>query len=44
MRLTIQAGIVRLTRRKREILDGEYSNLQKLLNGDRNVPLYSANR
>ncbi|MEM4158083.1 MAG: transposase [Candidatus Methanomethylicaceae archaeon] len=44
MRLTVQAGIVRLTRRKKEILDREYSNLQKLLKGDRDAPLYSANK
>lgn len=44
MRLTIQAGIVRLTRRKKEILDREYDNLQKFLQGDRTVPLYSANK
>ena len=44
MRLTVQAGIVRLTQRKREALDREYSNLQKFLNGDKTVPLYSANK
>ncbi|MEM3883165.1 MAG: hypothetical protein QXO23_07275 [Candidatus Methanomethyliaceae archaeon] len=44
MRLTVQAGIVGLTRRKKEILDREYSNLQKFLKGDRDAPLYSANK
>jgi len=44
MRLTVQAGIVGLTRRKREILDREYCDLQKFLGGDENVPLYSANK
>jgi len=44
MRLTIQAGIVGLTRRKKEILDREYSNLQRFLRGDRTSPLYSANK
>jgi len=44
MRLTVQAGIVGLTRRKREILDREYDNLQKFLRGDKTVPLYSANK
>jgi len=44
MRLTVQSGIVKLTRRKREALDREYHNLQKFLNSDRNVPLYSANK
>ena len=44
MRLTVQAGIVGLTRRKKEILDREYSNLQRFLKGDKTVPLYSANK
>lgn len=44
MRLTIQAGIVRLTRRKREALDSEYNNLQKFLKGDKTIPMYSANK
>lgn len=44
MRLTVQSGIVKLTRRKREALDREYDNLQKFLRGDRNIPLYSANK
>ncbi len=43
-KLTIQAGIVKLTKRKREILEREYNNLQKFLRGDKSVPLYSANR
>ena len=44
MKLTVQAGIVRLTRRKRELLDREYDNLQRFLHGDKSVPLYSANK
>ncbi len=44
MRLTVQSGIVKLTRRKREALDREYANLQKFLNGDKTASLYSANR
>jgi len=43
MRLTIQCGIVKLTKRKQEILDREYNNLQKFLHGE-DVPLYSANK
>jgi len=43
MRLTIQCGIVKLTKRKKEILDREYNNLQKFLNGE-DVSLYSANK
>jgi len=44
MRLTVQAGIVGLTRRKKELLDREYNNLQRFLRGDKSVPLYSANK
>ena len=44
MRLTFQAGIVGLTRRKKELLDREYNNLQRFLRGDKAVPLYSANK
>jgi len=44
MRLTIQTGIVKLTQRKKMILDREYNNLQRFLQGDRTVPLYSANK
>ena len=44
MRLTVQAGIVGLTRRKKELLDREYNNLQRFLRGDKTVPLYSANK
>jgi IS605 OrfB family transposase len=43
MRLTIQCGIVKLTQRKKQILDREYDNLQKFLHGE-DVPLYSANK
>jgi len=42
--LTIQAGIIKLTKRKKEILEREYDNLQKFLAGDDSVSLYSANR
>ncbi|MEM3242843.1 MAG: hypothetical protein QXK57_07575 [Conexivisphaerales archaeon] len=42
--MTIQAGIVGLTRRKREILDREYTNLQRFPSDDETVPLYSANK
>nr|MDO8135427.1 hypothetical protein [Candidatus Njordarchaeum guaymaensis] len=44
MRLTIQCGIVKLTRRKRELLDREYNNLQEFLKVNRQVALYSANK
>jgi hypothetical protein len=44
MRLTVQAGIVGLTRRKKELLDREYNHLQRFLRGDKAVPLYSANK
>ena len=43
-KLTIQAGIIKLTKRKKEILEREYNNLQKFLKGDKSVPLYSANK
>ena len=43
MRLTIQCGIVKLTKFKQEVLEREYNNLQKLLQG-KDVPLYSANK
>lgn len=42
--MPIDSGIVELTRRKKELLAREYSNLQKFLQGDRTVPLYSANK
>jgi len=44
MRLTIQAGIVRLTQKKRMALDSEYDGLQRFLKGDSTVSLYSANK
>ena len=44
MRLTVQAGIVGLTRRKQGILDREYFSLQQFLHGDKTVLLYSANK
>lgn len=40
----IKAKIVRLTNIKKRLLDQEYLNLQKYLQGDFNVKLYSANR
>ena len=43
-KLTIQAGIIKLTNRKKEILKREYNNLQAFLRGDKSVPLYSANK
>ncbi|MCW4007379.1 MAG: transposase [Candidatus Bathyarchaeota archaeon] len=44
MKLTIQAGIVELTRRKKWLLDREYSNLQRFLREAKTAPLYSANK
>lgn len=44
MRITIKCGIVKLTKRKKDILDREYNNLQDFLKGDDSVPLYSANK
>jgi putative transposase len=44
LRLTIQAGIVGLTRRKQELLDNEYTNLQLFLKGKKAARLYSANK
>lgn len=43
MRLTIKCGVVNLTKKKRELLDAEYNNLQIVLKGGE-APLYSANR
>lgn len=43
-KLTIQAGIIKLTKRKKGILEREYNNLQKFMKGDKSVPIYSANR
>ncbi len=44
MRLTIKCGVVRLTKRKRALLETEYDNLQRFLQGEKGVKLYSANR
>ncbi|MFX1318031.1 MAG: RNA-guided endonuclease InsQ/TnpB family protein [Promethearchaeota archaeon] len=44
MRLAVKCGVVRLTKRKRALLDAEYDNLQRFLQGDTGVKLYSANR
>lgn len=43
-KLTVQAGIIKLTKRKKEILEREYNNLQKFLRGNKSVLLYSANK
>lgn len=40
----IKAKIVHLTNVKRRFLDQEYSNLQKFLQGDGEVKLYSSNK
>jgi len=44
LRLTIQAGIVGLTKTKQQFLDNEYTNLQLFLKGKKDVQLYSANK
>ncbi len=44
MKITVQAGAVELTDTKEQILSEEYNNLQKHLQGQENVELYSANR
>jgi putative transposase len=44
LRLTIQAGIINLTKRKQQLLDREYTNLQLFLKGKKDVQLYSANK
>nr|MDO8100234.1 transposase [Candidatus Njordarchaeota archaeon] len=44
MRLTVRCGIIKLTKRKQSLLDREYDNLQSFLKGNKNVPLYSANK
>jgi len=41
---TIKAKVVGLTKIKRRILDHEYEGLQRFLQGDSNVELYSANK
>lgn len=43
MRLTIRCGLIKLTKRKQQLLDREYSNLQTVLQGG-NAPLYSAHK
>ncbi|MDI6820451.1 MAG: hypothetical protein QMC89_06080, partial [Candidatus Hodarchaeaceae archaeon] len=40
----VRAKVVGLTNVKRQILDHEYEGLQRLLRGDPNVELHSANR
>jgi len=44
LRLTIQAGIVGLTKTKQQLLDSEYTNLQLFLKGEKDARLYSANK
>ncbi|OKY77976.1 MAG: IS605 OrfB-like transposable element containing RNAse H-like and Zn finger domain [Candidatus Methanohalarchaeum thermophilum] len=45
MKKTIQSGVVSLTNVKKQILNKEYNNLQKLLHGNnKNVELHSANK
>jgi putative transposase len=43
-RLTVKCGVVRLTKREEAALEAEYDNLQRFLQGEREVRLYSANR
>jgi hypothetical protein len=44
MMLTVKCDVVRLTKRKRALLEAKYDNLQRFLQGERGVRLYSANR
>ena len=41
---TVQAGVVELTNQKRKQLETEYQNLQKYLQGEEDVEVYSANK
>jgi len=41
---TVQGGVVNLTGVKEGLLDREFENLQRFLQGDEDVELYSANR
>ncbi|RZN60185.1 MAG: hypothetical protein EF811_06985 [Methanonatronarchaeia archaeon] len=41
---TVQAGIVELTNQKRKELETEYQNLQRHLQGEEDVEVYSANK
>lgn len=41
---TVQAGVVELTNQKRKELETEYQNLQKHLQGEDDVEVYSANK
>lgn len=41
---TVQAGVVELTNQKRKQLETEYHNLQKYLQGEEDVEVYSANK
>lgn len=41
---TVQAGVVNLTNQKRRELETEYQNLQKYLQGQNDVEVYSANK
>lgn len=44
MRITIRCGVIKLTKKKLELLNAEYANLQLLLNGNKDVKLHSANK
>ncbi len=41
---TVQAGVVELTNQKRKELETEYQNLQRYLQGEEDVEVYSANK
>lgn len=41
---TVQTGVVKLTRQKRKELQTEYQNLQRYLQGEEDVKVYSANK
>lgn len=41
---TIQGGLVNLTKTRKNILNQEYTNLQRYLQGDEDIQLYSANK
>jgi len=41
---TIKAKVVFLTKIKRQLLEQEYENLQRFLRGEKDAPLYSANK
>lgn len=41
---TVQAGVIELTNQKRKELETEYQNLQRYLQGEEDVEVYSANK